>query len=453
MEIIKAFENNDLNMHVTIRGTHEEPLFRASDIGSILDMTNIRQTIKDFDHTEKCGVSITDIIGRDQETTFLTEKGLYQVLFTSRKPIAKKFKDWVCEVIKEIRLTGRYELEQKIEDFSKQLTLKDKQIENTLILNFRNKQIVYLIYVEKNVIKFGYAKDIEERIKQHRTEFGKDIILHAVFETIYNREFETMIKQDSVLFSHIISKKYKKNQTELIQLNNTFTIHDLDKRIEELKKIVNGDLVSNLIKEKQELQLELATVKSTKNCVKYIRTSAKIDYPIISYNLVTEEETEFDTLSKICYYYDISSSTVKNYLDQHKQINGTILRSGKNKPYWILPANFKFCNIIKPTTHNIFIKRVDKTTNEITYYNSITEASLYLQQEIDKKEIIEETTESIALRKILNSFLNGHPTKKPIIIKYDWHKMKDIGFIKHIDGSLENIDNAEKFVKLNKDER
>jgi prophage antirepressor-like protein len=81
MEIVKAFQNNELNIHVTIQGTHEEPLFRASDIGAILEMTNIRQSIKDFDTTEKHGVSITDIIGREQETTFLTEKGLYKVLF------------------------------------------------------------------------------------------------------------------------------------------------------------------------------------------------------------------------------------------------------------------------------------------------------------------------------------------------------------------------------------
>ena len=41
MEIIKAFENNDLNMHITIQGTREEPLFRASDIGTVLEIKNI----------------------------------------------------------------------------------------------------------------------------------------------------------------------------------------------------------------------------------------------------------------------------------------------------------------------------------------------------------------------------------------------------------------------------
>ncbi len=50
-----------------------------------------------------------------QNVTFLTEKGLYKVLFKSRKPIAEKFQDWVCEVIKELRLKGTYDLQQQLE--------------------------------------------------------------------------------------------------------------------------------------------------------------------------------------------------------------------------------------------------------------------------------------------------------------------------------------------------
>jgi anti-repressor protein len=54
-------------------------------------------------------------LGGDQQVTFLTEKGLYKVLFKSRKPIAEKFQNWVCEVIKEIRLNGLYDLQKEIE--------------------------------------------------------------------------------------------------------------------------------------------------------------------------------------------------------------------------------------------------------------------------------------------------------------------------------------------------
>jgi prophage antirepressor-like protein len=82
MEIVKAFNNTN----IVIKGTYENPLFRASDIGEILEMTNISVSIKDFNDTEREDVSTTYTLGGNQQTTFLTEKGLYKVLFKSRKP-------------------------------------------------------------------------------------------------------------------------------------------------------------------------------------------------------------------------------------------------------------------------------------------------------------------------------------------------------------------------------
>ncbi len=88
MDIIKAFKNNDIGINITIQGSHEEPLFRASDIGTVLEMGNIRTSIQDFDSTEKCSVNIIDSLGRSQKTTFLTKKGLKKVICNSRKPNA-----------------------------------------------------------------------------------------------------------------------------------------------------------------------------------------------------------------------------------------------------------------------------------------------------------------------------------------------------------------------------
>jgi prophage antirepressor-like protein len=254
MDIIKAFQKNEIGINITIKGTYEEPLFRASDIGDVLEIAKIRNTIQDFDSTEKVAHTV-GTLGGNQEVNFLTEKGLYQVLFTSRKPIAKTFKNWVCDVIKEIRINGKYDLEE-------QLKLKDQEIDgiklgnhDNMIMNFENLYAVYAILVEKGIIKFGHCKDIRTRLGNHRNEFGKDIRLMFIFETSYNREFEEMIKKDNIIKPHIFSKTYKTNQTELIQLGDTFTIGDLNSRFNELKKKVSGELVSNLTKERDEIQL------------------------------------------------------------------------------------------------------------------------------------------------------------------------------------------------------
>ena len=108
MDIVKAFNTNDLHTEIVIKCTNDEPLFRASDVGVILDISNIRMSMTCFDESEKRAVSTTDSTGRNQDVTFLTEKGLYKLLFRSRKPIAQKFQNWACEVIKEIRLLGMY---------------------------------------------------------------------------------------------------------------------------------------------------------------------------------------------------------------------------------------------------------------------------------------------------------------------------------------------------------
>jgi len=106
MEVVKAFNSNNLHTDILIKGTYEEPLFRASDIGEVLEMGNIRTSIQNFDNTEK-RVHTMDTSTGPKQVTFLTEKGLYKVLFKSRKPIAEKFQNWACEVIKEIRLNGK----------------------------------------------------------------------------------------------------------------------------------------------------------------------------------------------------------------------------------------------------------------------------------------------------------------------------------------------------------
>ena len=112
MDIVRAFNTNDLHTEIVIKGTNDKQLFRASDVGVVLDITIIRSVIRDFDESEKI-VHTMQTIGGLQEVTFLTEKGLYKVLFRSRKPIAKKFQDWVFEVVNEIRLHGKYEMEKK----------------------------------------------------------------------------------------------------------------------------------------------------------------------------------------------------------------------------------------------------------------------------------------------------------------------------------------------------
>jgi len=106
MDIIRAFTTNSLHTEIVIKGTVEAPLFRASDVALILEISNIRASIKDFNESEKV-VHTMSTPGGPQKVLFLTRTGLFRLLFRSKNPIALQVQYWVCDVVKELQLNQR----------------------------------------------------------------------------------------------------------------------------------------------------------------------------------------------------------------------------------------------------------------------------------------------------------------------------------------------------------
>lgn len=114
-EALRAFEKvlsfefgeHQLRTAVTDEG---EPMFCGKDVCQLLDIVNSRDALLRLDEDEK-GVANTDTLGGLQDMVFVTESGLYKLIFTSRKPVAKEFTNWVTkEVLPQIRKTGSYTL-------------------------------------------------------------------------------------------------------------------------------------------------------------------------------------------------------------------------------------------------------------------------------------------------------------------------------------------------------
>ena len=100
-------EQEVLGKEFRVYGTIDEPLFLAKDVATWIEHSNPRMMLKKIDEDEKV-VNNIYTLGGIQETWFLTENGLYEVLMQSRKPIAKAFKKEVKKILKQIRLTGEY---------------------------------------------------------------------------------------------------------------------------------------------------------------------------------------------------------------------------------------------------------------------------------------------------------------------------------------------------------
>lgn len=94
-----------LDKEIDVWGSVERPLFRANDLMNWLGIKNVTTLIERVDKEEVLKLNLSS---RSGDTWFLTEDGLYEVLMSSRKPIAKQFKKGVKKIFHEIRAKGGY---------------------------------------------------------------------------------------------------------------------------------------------------------------------------------------------------------------------------------------------------------------------------------------------------------------------------------------------------------
>ncbi|MEG0398609.1 MAG: BRO family protein, partial [Cetobacterium sp.] len=88
---------------LSIYGDSENPLFLAKDIADWIEHTNVTEMVRNLeDGTEKLNSTILSA-GQNREMTLLTEDGVYEVLMTSRKKIAKEIRKGLKEFLKAWR--------------------------------------------------------------------------------------------------------------------------------------------------------------------------------------------------------------------------------------------------------------------------------------------------------------------------------------------------------------
>lgn len=106
MNDLQIFNNEEFG-EVRTAVINDEPVFCLIDICKALEMSNPTMVAQRLDDDERAKLDL----GRQGETNFITESGLYAVILRSDKPNAKKFRKWVTsEVLPSIRKTGGYEI-------------------------------------------------------------------------------------------------------------------------------------------------------------------------------------------------------------------------------------------------------------------------------------------------------------------------------------------------------
>ena len=104
MDNLQIFKNSEFGEIRTVT-VNDEPMFCLTDICKALEIKNATDVAKRLDEDERTRLNL----GRQGETNFITESGLYTVILRSDKPNAKKFRKWVTsEDLPSIRKNGGY---------------------------------------------------------------------------------------------------------------------------------------------------------------------------------------------------------------------------------------------------------------------------------------------------------------------------------------------------------
>lgn len=158
-------EQEVLGKQFRVYGTAEEPLFLAKDVAEWIeyDTSSVNKMITNVDDDEKVRKNVPTL-GGIQESWFLTENGLYEVLMQSRKTIAKQFKKEVKEILKTIRKHGIYATDNVIDnilnnpDFGIELLTKLKEERAERVEAERKNAI--LMHVNKTYTITEIAKEL-----------------------------------------------------------------------------------------------------------------------------------------------------------------------------------------------------------------------------------------------------------------------------------------------------
>ena len=132
---LMVFEGNE----VEVLNLNGEVLFNPYHIAEILGIKNVKDSIRNMNDKQVIKLTNSKVGSTDFRKlhntgeNFLTESGVYKLVFKSRKPEAEKFTDWIAdEVLPTIRKTGNYSISS--EEFNERFN----RLENFVKVSMKN---------------------------------------------------------------------------------------------------------------------------------------------------------------------------------------------------------------------------------------------------------------------------------------------------------------------------
>jgi len=195
-ERFQIFSKENLGSVRTVL-VNNEAWFCIKDICDILELTNPTAVAQRLDEDERAKFNL----GRQGETNFTNESGLYALIVRSDKKEAKPFRKWITsEVIPAIRKTGSYSKPMTIEDMiiiqanemksvKHRIDVVENKVENEIridqseqrklqkAINIRVYQRLDVINAEKRLMFPAIHRDVKDRfgVASYRDIKRKDL--------------------------------------------------------------------------------------------------------------------------------------------------------------------------------------------------------------------------------------------------------------------------------------
>lgn len=147
-------------------------LFNPKHVAEILGIADVKSSTRNFNDKQLVKLTnskVHDMHFRKLHNTgenFLTESGVYKLIFRSHKPEAERFSDWVTdEVLPSIRKTGGYQKQLSPQEMMRiQLGMIDdhedriKNLESNMVIDYGQQQTLRQ-HVNKAVLNALGGKD------------------------------------------------------------------------------------------------------------------------------------------------------------------------------------------------------------------------------------------------------------------------------------------------------
>lgn len=145
MNDLMIFEGHEVEV-LEVKG---KVLFNPKHVAECLEIADVNSSIRNFNEKQVVKLTNSDVHNlhirklNNAGENFLTESGVYKLVFKSRKPNAEAFTDWIAdEVLPAIRKTGGYinNADLLVNTYFDDIPEDQKAIVKGLLQNIESKQ-------------------------------------------------------------------------------------------------------------------------------------------------------------------------------------------------------------------------------------------------------------------------------------------------------------------------